>query len=489
MLQIRKFKYKVGLLPLLAAVSFIVIFAVNQYLGSQSTISLRAVEDGYFPALETDKELETTLSLLQRQIQDAVAAQDTELLAESEGLRTSFMELLDSVKENPVADLNKISALEEQFSDYYSLAVATAELMIEQASNEDVVAESVVDALESMSEKYNEIRLTLDTNAQNSRQGMTVAFASAHKSQKTNMSVIGIVTIACLFLLVAISYWIIRSVNKTLTQAGRDAERIAQQISSAAKQQSGASSETATSVSETATTVGEISKTSDLAAEKAKAVADTADKASASSESSREAISRGAAAMSAIHDEVENTASQILDLSQKNLQIGEIVQSVNAIAEQSNLLAVNASIEAAKAGEQGKGFSVVAGEVKALAGQSKEATDQIRTILSEIQKASNTAVMITEQSVKRVGEGSRIIEELGVVLDEAGNINEESTDAAKQIAMITNQQQVGLEQISDAMRSIEKATQGNAAGAQQLEVAAQQVQELSMSLTSIIDGR
>lgn len=489
MLKIRKFKYKVGLLPLLAAVSFLVILAMNQYLGSQNTMSLRAIENGYFPLLETDRQLETTLALLQRRIQDAVAAQDNDLLAESAELQQSFLETLESSKKNPVADTDRISSIEKQFTDYYALAVSTGRLMIDQASNEEVVAESVVAALEAMSEKYNEIRNTLDTNTQGSRDGMTTAFASAHRSQKTRMSVLGVVTIACLFLLVAISYWIIRGVNKTLTTAGSDARRIAQQISSAVKQQAGASAETATSVSQTATTVGEISKTSDLAAEKAKTVADTAEKASASSASSREAISRGMSAMNAIHDEVENTAAQILDLSQKNLQIGEIVQSVNAIAEQSNLLAVNASIEAAKAGEQGKGFSVVAGEVKALAGQSKEATDQIRTILSEIQKASNTAVMITEQSVKRVGEGSRIIEELGAILDESGIINEESNDAAKQIAMITNQQQIGLEQISDAMRSIEKATQGNAAGAQQLEIAAQQVQELSMALTSIIDGR
>lgn len=487
--RIRKFKYKVGLLPVLAALSFIVIFVVNQYLGSQSSANLRAIESGYFPALETDKELETTLAQLQRQIQDAVAAQETELLAETEVLRKSFMEQLKAGRENPVADLDRIASLEQQFSEYYQLAVSTSRLMIEQASNEEVIAEGIVAALESMSNKYNEIRQTLDTNTQMSREGITMAFSSARGSQKTSVSVTSIVIILCMFLLGALSYWIIRGINRTLAKAGNDAQQISQQISSAVKQQSGASAETATSVSQTATTIGELSKTSDIAAQKAKMVAEITDKSAASSMNSLETIARGTAAMRAIHEEVENTAAQILDLSQKNLQIGEIVQSVNAIAEQSNLLAVNASIEAAKAGEQGKGFSVVAGEVKALAGQSKEATNQIRMILSEIQKASNTAVMITEQSVKRVAEGSRIIEELGEVLEESGKINEDNTDAAKQISMITNQQQTGLEQISDAMRSIEKATQGAAAGAQQLEVAAKQVQKLSMSLTAIIDGR
>src|SRR5690606_18651776 len=123
------------------------------------------------------------------------------------------------------------------------------------------------------------------------------------------------------------------------------------------------------------------------------------------------------------------------ELSEKNIQIGEIVQSVNAIAEQSNLLAVNASIEAAKAGDHGRGFSVVASEVKALAQQSKQATEQIRSILTEIQKSSNGAVMITEQGVKRVEEGGSLIEELGRTIRSLGTAIDGSADTATQISL------------------------------------------------------
>ena len=88
------------------------------------------------------------------------------------------------------------------------------------------------------------------------------------------------------------------------------------------------------------------------------------------------------------------------DLSEQSTAIGEITATVADIAEQSNLLAVNAAIEAAKAGEQGKGFAVVAQEVKSLAEQSKQATGQVRSILSDIQKGINTAVMLTERGSK-----------------------------------------------------------------------------------------
>ena len=94
---------------------------------------------------------------------------------------------------------------------------------------------------------------------------------------------------------------------------------------------------------------------------------------------------------------MEATAENILALAEQAQAIGEIIATVNDIAEQTNLLALNAAIEASRAGEQGKGFAVVAGEVKALADQSKKATAQVRQILGEIQKATNTAVLSTEE--------------------------------------------------------------------------------------------
>src|SRR5207237_6717599 len=111
--------------------------------------------------------------------------------------------------------------------------------------------------------------------------------------------------------------------------------------------------------------------------------------------------------MGDIRSKVQTIAQDILALSEQTQQIGEITATVNDIADQSNLLALNAAIEAAKAGEQGKGFAVVASEVRNLAEQSKQATGKVRTILSDIQKATNAAVLPTEQgtSVAESGTG------------------------------------------------------------------------------------
>ena len=134
----------------------------------------------------------------------------------------------------------------------------------------------------------------------------------------------------------------------------------------------------------------------------------------------RKSVESAIEGMQRIREQMESIAESIVQLSEQSQAIGEIIATVNDLAEQSNLLAVNAAIEAAKAGEQGKGFAVVAQEVKSLAEQSKQATAQVRTILGDIQKATSAAVMATEQGskaveagVKQSGEAGESIRQLG----------------------------------------------------------------------------
>jgi methyl-accepting chemotaxis protein len=303
------------------------------------------------------------------------------------------------------------------------------------------------------------------------------------------LNIFALMATAALLAALGLAYIMGRSVSRPLSEASDAAREVAQQIVSTTRQQGSSASETATAVSQTTATVDEIRQTSEIAAKKAASVSELAGQSMVTASDALKAVEHGVDAMRRIRDEVESIARNILDLSEKNMQIGDIVQSVSAIAEQSNLLAVNASIEAAKAGEHGKGFSVVASEVKALAGQSKEAAGQIRSILAMIQKSSNAAVMVTEQGTKRVEEGSILIEGLGSTITDLGQVIEETTDSTRQIAATANQQVAGIEQITGAMRNIEQATQDNAAGITQLEQAAQRVRAVSEQLTAIVSGK
>lgn len=286
-----------------------------------------------------------------------------------------------------------------------------------------------------------------------------------------------------------LGFLISRGINQDLTACTNDLGAVSTEMQASVQEQSASTSETASSVSQTSTTLDELRQTAESAAERSRAVSEVADGSLNSAGEAQRQVAKGVEVMQKIRDEVEGIARDILELSERNLQIGEIVQSVNAIAEQSNLLAVNASIEAAKAGDQGRGFSVVAGEVRALAEQSKEATEQIRTILAETQKASNSAVMVTEQGTKRAAEGVDVIEGLGAVLESLVDAVEEAADSARAIAMTANQQLAGIEQISSAMSNIEQATRDNAAGAAQLEQAAASVRGVSSRLEQVVEGR
>ncbi|MEI6519444.1 MAG: CHASE3 domain-containing protein [bacterium] len=261
----------------------------------------------------------------------------------------------------------------------------------------------------------------------------------------------------------------------------------ASEISATAAQLASSATETASSVSQTTTTVEEVKQTSRVAIDKAKEVSESAKRTELVSQNGEQAVSATIAGIQQIREQMVHIAESIMSLSEQSQAIGEIISSVDDLAEQSNLLAVNAAIEAAKAGDQGKGFAVVAREVKSLAEQSRQATRQVRTILNDIQKATGAAVMATEQGNKAV--------EAGVI--QSGKVNEsllvlsasisESTQMAMQIMASSQQQFAGVDQVTSAMENIKEATRQNVDGAQQLEESAHNLNALGQRLKELVD--
>lgn len=260
----------------------------------------------------------------------------------------------------------------------------------------------------------------------------------------------------------------------------------AQQIVSTTAQVASGASETATAVSETTTTVEEVKQTAELSTRKAKFVSDSAQKAAQVAQVGKKSVDDSIQAMKGIRDQVESIAESVVRLSEQNQAIGEIMVSVNDLAEQSNLLAVNASIEAAKAGDQGKGFAVVAQEVRSLAEQSKQATAQVRTILNDIQKATAGVVMVTEQASKATEAGVRLSAQAGESVQTLAESIADAAQAATQIAASSQQQMVGMDQVALAMQSIKTASSQNLASTKQMETAAQNMQDLGQKLKELV---
>lgn len=259
------------------------------------------------------------------------------------------------------------------------------------------------------------------------------------------------------------------------------------EILAATTQVASGSAETAAAVSQTTSTVEEVKQTAQVSTEKARYMSDNAQKTAQISQNGRKSVEESIEAMHHIREQVESIAESIVRLSEQGQAIGEIIATVNDLAEQSNLLAVNAAIEAAKAGEQGKGFAVVAQEVKSLAVQSKQATAQVRSILGDIQKATGGAVMATERGSKAVEAGVKLSAEVREAIRLLAESIAESAQAALQIAASAQQQLVGMDQVALAMQNINQASVQNVASTKQAEAAAQNLHGLGLKLKGLVE--
>lgn len=274
---------------------------------------------------------------------------------------------------------------------------------------------------------------------------------------------------------------------KQLQSAADQLNQASLNILMATSSQSTSASEQAAAINEITSTINEIKQTSQQALEKAQAVIDVAERSVEASKVGGRAVEQSIEGMHKIKEQVESIAERILALSEQTQQIGEIIATVNDIAEQSKLLALNASIEAAKAGEHGKGFAVVSMEIRNLAEQSKQATVQVRKILGEIQKATNSAVIVTEEGSKRVETGVELANSAGVNIHQLTEAIEESARMAKQIAASAKQQSIGMEQVSVAMASINRASIENVKSIKQTEQVSRSLGALTGQINKLIE--
>ena len=395
-----------------------------------------------------------------------------------EGLRNSF--LSGKRSEESLSILEDISNIQTEIKQRQGKLISIAQ----QGNRTEAIALSSKELLPLRRELTDKIEQFRDLQTKSEVQQREDVTATANRLSLMMF----VVSILALISGLAIGFSIKRSITRQLRDAVTQISSSSAEILATTTQLASSASEAATASTQTSTTAAELKQAAQLSSEKAINVSESAQKAASAAQQGKTAVAGNMEAIKRIKEQTEFVALSIVKLSEQSQAIGDITTTVNDIAEQSNLLAVNAAIEAAKAGEQGKGFAVVAAEVKSLAEQSKQATTQVRVILNDVQKATSAAVMATEQVNKAVEAGVKQATEAGESIMILADTNTEAAQAATQVAASSQQQLVGINQIASAMENIKQAVQQNAAGAKQAEKAAQNLNELGQNLKSMIEG-
>jgi len=280
-----------------------------------------------------------------------------------------------------------------------------------------------------------------------------------------------------------------RSITRPLQDEATVIASSSAEILSATTEQAAGTNQSMAAVTETVATVDEVAQTAAQAVQRARVVADAAQRAAEGGRAGQKAVGDAVSAMGLVQAQVEAMADAIVALAEQAQAIGEITTAVSDIAEQTKLLALNAAVESTRAGEHGRGFALVAAEIKTLAGEAKESTVQVRRLLSDIQRSTSGAVMATEQGTKQTAAAVRQVNQAGDVITQLAIVADEAAQAAAQIVASAGQQALGMDQIRQAIANIYDATQHNLAATRETEAAAQKMNEAGTRFAGMVGAR
>ncbi|HEV2289603.1 MAG TPA: methyl-accepting chemotaxis protein [Candidatus Acidoferrales bacterium] len=256
---------------------------------------------------------------------------------------------------------------------------------------------------------------------------------------------------------------LIERVRKAAIDVSTSANQIlmaADEMTTGATQQDQEITNTSSAVEELTVSMKQVSNNAEASAEAARRALDAAEQGNRAVRDTLEGMQR-------IRASVQATAKKIKSLGDRSLEISEIINVINDITEQTNLLALNAAIEAARAGEAGRGFAVVADEVRKLAEHSRSATKDIAALIKAIQAETNEAVVVMEEGTKEVEVGASLADQAGKALEAISSVVRQSAELVQEISLASKQQVRGTEGVANAMQIISGITRQTSQGARQ----------------------
>jgi methyl-accepting chemotaxis protein len=525
-----RFKHKVLLLPVLAAVFLLAILTLSELLGRDTRGYLEQIEQGHVPAVMLSRDLDGLLQQLQRGLQDAVAAEDLEQLAEADATAERFLKRLAEGRANASIPPARLDALEALLRDYARVARETSAQMIQK----DAQAAA---RLPELATRHGRVREALERALEEDQRKMRESFARTleeHQRSQQRLILLGLVMLG---VLVGLSVWLVAQVAQPLVRLTEVASRIATEgdltqeiqvqtqdeigllaqsirhlvvrlrtvpltlqaslkelagsvegLTHISREQSQHLARQASSLEEATLAMRDIEASSREASRQAGSVMQVAGRAEATSLSGQARLQQSGEALEHLRTQVGELMPAIGQLTESSQKASAILQTVKDLADQSNVLAINAAIEAARSGEQGRGFAVVAREMRSLSQQSMRSTQSIGALLTDMSTTVRAVTTSVEASHRKMADGITEALASGQSLRELTEAVRDSSRSAQDIVSSVTQQNAGIQQMTAVVTDFSKMMKDSVQANRDVESAIDRLHAAFRSIQGVVAG-
>jgi CHASE3 domain sensor protein len=472
------------------ALGFALTAGLTAIIGVVSVLALRAVVQGKDRVIDVDAQVLVEANAL-------VAARQRKASATRQFFLTRGEDALRDLVEARAEIGRAVEALKRGGASAQARELAGDIERLEQrhqAAIEEVVAlrrtdaplEAVVKAFEALNPIRDELDEALRTFVSLSRAHLADATQEASNVASTAQTTIIGITVLVALLGAAMAFVLARSLNRLIGTAVAQVQSSSAELQAAATQQATSSKEQATAMTEISTTISELLATSRQITASAQRVAQIAAQTAAAARTGEGVVGGAHESIASIRRQVDQIVGHMLELGRKSQQIGGVLDIVYELAEQTNILAINATIEAAGAGEAGRRFGVVADEIRKLADRVAGSAKEIRGLIEDVRSAVNTTVMVTETGSKAVDAGSRQFDQVAAAFTQIAELVGTTTEAGREIELSTKQQSTAVEQVDVAIGNVAQASRETEASSGQTQQTASQLAALSRELLQVV---
>ena len=468
-----------GTVVLATAIGIVAVFALRNVVASKDrVINVNA------QLLMGAQELRSLAERKGGEARGFLLTGDDRFLVGMRGARAQFIQVAARLRQNVYADegrrlLEAIVRSEDEHQRSMEQAIAVRRTQtpldaVSRAFDEQVIPRR--DQLDA------DIRTFLSTEEQELRQSERTSTDRATLA----VTLVTIITVVLVFCATVTAFVLTKLLGRQIGTAVGQVQSSSSELQAAANQQATGAKEQATAMSEISTTISELLATSRQITESAQRVAKIAEDTARSARVGDDTVETTQESIAVIRRQVDLIVNHMLELGKKSQQIGAVLDIVSELAEQTNILAINATIEAAGAGEAGRRFAIVADEIRKLADRVAGSTKEIRGLIEEVRGAVNTTVMATEAGSKTVDAGSKQFDHVAVSFRQIAGLVTTTTEAAREIELSTKQQMTAVEQVNVAIANIAQASKETEASSSQTLQTASELAGLSKDLLRLV---